>query len=61
MRREDLPEGTEFCPVCRGRGSNFDRYTLELKRCEECEGQGFVVDWNRTGIEKLMGEQNVSS
>jgi hypothetical protein len=56
MRREDLPEGTELCPVCRSRGSNFDRHTLELKRCEESEGQGFVVDWNQTGIEKLTGE-----
>ncbi len=56
MRREDLPDGTELCPVCRSRGSNFDRHTLELKRCEESEGQGFVVDWNQTGTEKLTGE-----
>lgn len=46
MRTEDLPEGTRLCEICRGRGSNFNHMTLEISRCKECEGQGFVVNWD---------------
>lgn len=44
MRREDLPSGTAKCPVCRGRGSNFDRARLTLDPCTTCEGTGWVLE-----------------
>lgn len=54
MAVTDLPEGTTRCPVCRGRGSNFDKEMLTLDPCVSCAGVGFVVESFDEELERFL-------
>ncbi len=56
VRSEDLPEGADQCEECRGRGMNFNRETLELNTCKECEGLGFEILNMDEELRALIGD-----